>query len=127
MIFKLIKRLFNLIAEGDAYRLKKYGPTETMESSYIKAQKYKNWYAANLVPKCVPMLSSKDLNAIKIFKSRFHYWDEWTGSRYERVENPEYGRKSCIKFYSVCRSCPVTGYYIEVKSINNECINDESD
>lgn len=50
---------------------------------------------------------------VEEFKARFAYWDEWTGARFERVENPDWDRVK--DRFSVCRSNPVTGEWEEVK------------
>lgn len=55
------------------------------------------------------MKNSTDIDA---FKSRFAYWDEWTGARFERVENPNFA--NVRNRYSVCRSNPVTGEWEEL-------------
>ena len=59
---------------------------------------------------------------IEVFKAKFNYWDEWTGGRFARRENPYIempqsewsrnfsGNKPEIELNSVCRSNPVTGY-----------------
>jgi len=58
----------------------------------------------------------EDALAIDEFKSNFEYWDEWTGSRFVRVENPKPSKNA--KPGSICRSNPVTGGWEPINDSN---------
>lgn len=113
----MLKSWIEAIRRGNEYRLAKYGPADTFAESYRRARSHVEWERANIktktehsypwdrdyVDKC------KDID---LFKNKFAYWDEWTGSRYERVTNPNPIR--VVDNYSVCRSNPVTGQWYEL-------------
>lgn len=108
--FNLIR---NAIRAGNEYRLQKYGPPETFTESLQKAKEYNEWKKLN-TPKSFPFFATeKDLTELTNFKNKFHYWDEWSGSRFCRVENPNFKSPAGkdIMIGSVCRSNPVTGYW----------------
>jgi len=49
-----------------------------------------------------------------ILKKNTHYWDEWTGSRFVRIENPDiFKNGNTVKSGSVCYADPVTGKWKE--------------
>lgn len=58
--------------------------------------------------------SEIELKQIDNFKAQYHYWDVWTGARFEREENPIYRTKAgkSITPNSVCIVNPVTGYWL---------------
>jgi hypothetical protein len=108
----MFKNCIQTIQLGNEYRKNKYGPEETFAESYARARRHVAWERENLKPKTKfywPWTEAsaqwcKDQDS---FKSHFAFWDEWTGGRYERVENPD---QSKVKDrFSVCRSNPVTG------------------
>lgn len=57
--------------------------------------------------------SEEELQQIDRYKSRFHYWDGWTGARFVRTENPAYNTPegADIEPGTICRVNPVTGYW----------------
>ena len=133
-IFNEIKNAFIAVKKGNEYRAAKYPPNPI--SSRGQAQAYNKWYRENLKPKALSMFATREeLQEIDKFKAKFHYWDEWSGGRFIRAENPDYLRsktnitpgsvwrfiltenpyylrsKTDITPGSVCRSIPSTGYY----------------
>ena len=113
----MFKSWIEAIRRGNEYRLAKYGPAETFAESYRRARSHVAWERDNIKPKTQfywPWTeeSADHCRHIDIFKSKYAYWDEWTGGRYERVENPDQSNVS--DRYSVCRSNPVTGEWHEL-------------
>lgn len=55
--------------------------------------------------------TSQKIQQVDLFKTKYHYWDEWTGARFVRVENPAYNTSEGkdITPKSVCRVDPSTG------------------
>ena len=110
----MMKQLFlsyvDAIRKGTEYRLAKYGSTETIAQSYEKAKQYNQRPKQKTLPF---FASAEELKQIDIFKAKYHYWDEWTGSRYARRENPDFYklRGKAIPLNSVCRMNAATGYY----------------
>lgn len=56
----------------------------------------------------------EDLENESFMKTNSQYWDEWTGSRFERVENPK------CRNGRVIRKNPVTGFYDCVENFDRE-------
>jgi len=120
--------LTKAIQDGNQYRLGKYGIPKTLGQDWL-AMRATQRKIKNQVPKCLPMFASnKELQDIDIFKSQFAYWDEWTGARYHRRENPwQYmsqfdwqrmlhlprngAQKPIVVTGAICRSDPSTGYW----------------
>jgi hypothetical protein len=119
-----IKRCYEPIRKGNAYRMEKYGPQDTFAESYEKARKIAKEYR-NSLPRATQ--SSEERNVILRHAAT---WELWSGSRFIREENPiqqmaeqEY-RESCWSKdgdYRIpknegytARSCPVTGDYKKV-------------
>lgn len=102
MFSKLIKRFFPDVTFAEV----KY---DTFTESLAKA-KVARTQAKARQPICQSMfVSSADLEIVDKYKEQFGYWDEWTGGRYARVENP---RPTEATDYSlICRSNPVTGFW----------------
>lgn len=124
----MLKAMCDAVKKGNAYRLEKYGPPETFSESLIITRKIIAERQANQ-PKCLSMFASKEeLRAIDTLKMQYQYWDEWTGGRFARRENPFLDHKyyeryesdnkiaykhfiKNVKFGQVIRSNPVTGYW----------------
>ena len=112
-MFNFIKNAFKSVKDGNEYRLAKYGPADTMAESFEKARIYCENKKTN-APKVLSMFAlDAELKEIENFKSKFHYWDTWTGARFHREENPYYGtlKGKNINHGSICKSDPVTGYW----------------
>ena len=75
--------------------------------------------------------SGKQLQVIDLYKAGFSYWDEWSGGRYVRRENPfklfdtlqwrrMFGEvhRPIIELNSVVRSCSHTGIWSEYNETN---------
>jgi hypothetical protein len=121
------KFMISSVKKGNEYRLEKYGKPLTFFEDIKKCRQSRKEYYEDQVPKSKPFFEKLE-NCIKAeqYKAKFNYWDEWTGSRYERRENPymymryiELERLGIyhineIKPDSVCRSNPVTGYWEEL-------------
>jgi hypothetical protein len=108
----MFKSWIEAIRKGNEYRRAKYSPTETMADSYARAQEHVAWERENIHTKTRfywPWTeeSSQWCKDQDNFKNNFAFWDVWTGSRYERQENPD--TRTVKDRYSVCRSNPVTG------------------
>lgn len=109
----MFKHWIEAVRRGNEYRLAKYGPGETFAESYARARQHVAWERENLRPKISPIKNSEEwCKHQEFFKSHFAYWDEWTGGRYERVENPDSSKVR--DRFSVCRSNPVTGEWEEL-------------
>lgn len=86
--------------------------SETFAESYARARRHVAWERENIKPKTKfywPWTEEANeyLRSQETFKKQFAFWDEWTGGRYERVENPE---AHLVKDrFSVCRKNAVTG------------------
>lgn len=109
----MFKWFADSIRKGNDYRLEKYGPPDTIVESFVKARAYRKNQKSN-IPKTLSMFANaSELDAIDKFKSKYHFWDGWTGSRYERIENPNYNTPegNNIVPNSICKSNPVTGYW----------------
>lgn len=107
-ILREIKKANRAVARGNIYRRKKYGEPETFAQSLEKAKAWRKWYRENCLADCRPMWpSNSDCEHWDHYKSRFHYWDCWTGGRYDRIENPN--PHPDYEPGSICRSDPVTG------------------
>jgi hypothetical protein len=126
-IIKLISFCFDSIKEGNQYRLEKYGKPLSIIEDMKKCQQQQKDYYKNQVPHSRPFFEKNcESKKIEQYKAKFDYWDEWTGSRYERRDNPykkmtkseleklEIYHIKEIKPYSVCRSNPVTGNWEEI-------------
>jgi len=112
-MFNFIKKFNKSVKDGNEYRLAKYGPSDTFAESFEKARIYIETRKAN-APKVLSMFASNaELREIENFKSKFHYWDGWTGGRFHREENPAYNTPAGKNIVngSICRSDPVTGYW----------------
>lgn len=108
----MFKSWIQAVKLGSAYRLKKYGSEETISESYASARKHVVWEQENIHTKTKfywPWTneSAEYCKQQDDFKSHFAFWDEWTGSRYERIENPDFTKVK--DRFSVCRSNAVTG------------------
>lgn len=127
---KLWQSLLDPIRQGEQYRLEQYGPPDTFHESFVRARKIHQNYRANNLAKCLPMMArSRDLANIDRFKMKFQYWDEWTGSRYVRRENPYLAISDLTKnrvlthfpeinIGTICRPNHVTGYWETVNDRN---------
>lgn len=135
------RKLYEPIRKGNEYRLEKYGPPLTFAEDWANTQK--KWEAKKaLRPDSLPLFTSRKTavehaDSTELFKASFYFWDEWTGSRFERVKSP-YAEMSQTEWYrtdlvgrsmsrdndgsgtallkkpkvgagTVCRSDPVTG------------------
>lgn len=124
-MFKLIADEVRLIVDrvkaGNAYRRELY--KDYVEPKYVKPAQ----------PKTLSMFAKvSELHEIERQKMQYQYWDEWTGGRFHRVENPymdpSYFNKhhrtnpvignithkdflSQVKMGAILRSNPVTGYW----------------
>lgn len=78
---------------------------DSFAKSYAKARAHQKAYW-EAIPRQVSQ-SPEAMKARDLFKSKFGYWDEWSGSRFVRRENPDPQTYTDLK--AVCRSCPVTG------------------
>lgn len=96
----LLQKLYEPIKQGNAYRIEKYGsePTQAKELR----QKQKSLTKKQPLFKTNAVCAKEDL-----FKSKFGYWDCWTGGRYDRVTNPNPTDDTDMN--AICRSNPVTG------------------
>ena len=103
-ILKQIKYANLAVVKGNIYRRKKYGEPDTFAQSLEKAMAWRKWYRENCLVDCTPRWSTSQEER---FKSKFGYWDCWTGGRYVRVENQN--PKPHTNLTSICRSDPVTG------------------
>jgi len=124
-IVNTIREANESVRKGDAYRLEKYGPPETFSENLKRSRKIYSDYRENNIPKCRSMFeTSSQTKEIENFKMKFHYWDEWTGGRFARRENPYMKmsdtewhrsmglvRRPNIEMKTICRSNPVTGYW----------------
>lgn len=99
----MLSKLLEPINRGNAYRLEKYGPAPTFKESYKAAKLYRQ----NNKQLALHIKTVEDCLAEEKFKSYFGYWDCWTGSRYERVENPDPKEYTDLK--AICRYIPVKG------------------
>ncbi len=86
--------------------------TETFAESYARARRHVAWERENIKPKTKFYWPWTEASAQRCrdqdsFKSHFAFWDEWTGGRYERVENPDQSKVQ--DQFSVCRKNAVTG------------------
>lgn len=108
----MFKTWIEAVQRGNEYRLDMYGPGKTFAESYARARQHVAWERENLRPKTKFYWPGTEAEKQyqqdqQRFKSQFAFWDEWTGGRYERVENPD---QSAVKDrFSVCRINPVTG------------------
>jgi hypothetical protein len=112
---------------GDAYREDIYGRADTFEESYAAAREMVKRHKETLLPKkCTRTPRQNDS-----FRLTFHYWDEWTGGRFQRCENPIVGMtdrefvKSCwsqvgdtkkplVEIGSICRVTVITGEWTAI-------------
>lgn len=64
----------------------------------------------------------EESEAIDKLKSKYLQWDEWTGARFNRVENPNYvhGLKDNASPDAVLRVNPVTGEWNPLNEFTNE-------
>lgn len=105
-----LKALYTAIARGNAYRKEKYGPRETLEQNTARSREIYRKYREEQIPICRSAFETrKQLQDVDNFKSQFQFWDEWSGSRFVRRENPEQTDKT--QPGTVCRSNPVTGFW----------------
>lgn len=108
-IFMSIKHANDAVRKGNAYRLNKYGPAETVSENYeriraeIEARSGRQEVST----------SSTFYQDVDNFKSKYYYWDEWTGGRFARRINPAVGTPEGrdIEVNTVCRSNPTTGQW----------------
>jgi hypothetical protein len=108
----MFKTWIDAVRKGNEYRRAKYGPPETMAESYARARRQVAWEREHIKPKTKfywpwdARCAEIDKHT-EVFKSQFAFWDEWTGGRYQRVQNPDLSNVKDL--YSVCRSNPITG------------------
>lgn len=117
---------------------------KSIADDYRKAQEYNQWYRENLQSQCQPFFRSQEsLQAEDALKMHYQYWDEWTGSRYERVENPYLDKDYFVKHHKmlptlakhlhkefvktvqmgkVLRSNPVTGFWEPLNVIDGDMV-----
>jgi hypothetical protein len=123
-MFGFIRRWREASRKAKAYRLEKYGKPETFAENYAKSRKMAK-ELSDRIPR--PMQSTEDRNNILRHATA---WELWTGSRFERQDNPihqmtkdEFKRSCWSKNGTVsfpknegytARSCPVTGDYKKV-------------
>ena len=117
-----------VVQQGDAYRGYAYGRAKTAAELYAAEQ----INIARNKESCRTKQCTRTDQQTNNFKLEFHFWDEWTGGRFERQENPIIQMtnreflKSCwrgpgviekptVVAGSICRSTPATG---EWKAIN---------
>lgn len=116
---------FDSIKAGNQYRAEKYGAPETLAESYQKAQEYNREY--NREYRKQNSFTKMSISEKDEFKSKFEFWDEWSGSRWVRRRNPvedmldkmnamertghmvSHGIKERATKGAICRSNPVTG------------------
>lgn len=82
------------------------------KSWYEDWKKTREWVAQQKEkkPEHAPMFPSAEYSKkVDKFKQQFGYWDEWTGSRFERRQNPCPDASTDLK--AVCRSNPATGFW----------------
>jgi len=85
-MLKFLKRLYAPIAAGNAYRREVRGdPKENAERDLALQKAHRESCRAKTMPMIV---SSALLDSIEKEKAHYGYWDNWTGGRFERVENP---------------------------------------
>lgn len=126
-----IKKANEAVCAGNIYRKAKYGNSDTFKESYDKARNVKP-----NKPDSLPFYRTEEVIEMQsAVKMRYQFWDEWTGSRYERVENPfiskDYFSKhnrvygavadmlhkafmDSVMLGAVIRNDPVTGKYIPI-------------
>lgn len=102
----MFKQAIKAVRKGNEYRLAKYGPSDTMEDSYLKARAYVAARRKEQVGIKI-LWSDEECRLSHEFKKQFGYWDCWTGARFDRVENPEPTKTTDL--HAVCRSDPLTG------------------
>ena len=73
--------MFNSIKLGNEYRKEKYGNSEGWVPLNVEA-----WAEEHASQNPSREIFSDTI--VELFKASFEFWDEWTGSRYARVENP---------------------------------------
>ena len=85
--------MFNSIKLGNECHKEKYGNSEGWVPLNMKA-----WAEEHASQN--PSKEQISTIVIEMFKASFEFWDEWTGSRYARIENPykgmtdfQFGRK----------------------------------
>ena len=104
------KALYAPIARGNEYREAQYGPRETLEQNTARSREMYRKYRETQVPRYRSWFeNSKQMQDVDTFKEQFQFWDEWSGSRFVRRENPRQTRQ--IQTGTVCRSNPVTGFW----------------
>lgn len=108
----MFKNMIEAVRKGNAYRLEKYGKPDTISESFHKARAHVKWEEENIKPKTKfywPWDVDFDLSIKKEneIKATYAYWDKWTGSRYERVSNPD--QRLVTDRFSVYRKNIVTG------------------
>ena len=124
-MFDFLKKAYEPIHKGNAHRLSTNPDPEVIAKA--KEAHRAKYLAEQAV--CVPIfVGQHDLDGIDRFKETFEYWDEWSGGRFVRRENPvaamnlreyiqsSYSRDDDTKLPTIvpgtiCRSNPVTGYY----------------
>ena len=122
-MFKWIKEANEAVRRGNAYRQEKGHVNDSISESFQKAKEATIKYVASLPKRKQGHIQQDD------FRLKFQFWDEWTGARYVRRENPithmdnyefikspwsnEFRRlKPKVEMGSICRSCPVTGDWV---------------
>lgn len=109
----MFKHWIEAIHKGNKHRLDKYGSTETISESYASARQHVAWERENIMTKINPLKGSNEwCRQQDEYKARFAFWDEWTGGRYDRVENPD--QSKVRDRFAVCRMNAVTGEWEEL-------------
>lgn len=104
-ILKQIKLANEAVRKGNAYR-NSIDMERPKMSHKDKIERLKSLKPKNVLP----FIVDKDtMEKIEKFKSKFEYWEGWSGSRFVREKNPN-PTKETVKG-SVCRSNPVTGQW----------------
>jgi|TARA_B110000977_G_C10893709_1_gene422445 hypothetical protein len=124
-MLKFAKAIYEPISKGNQYRLEQYGKPQTIQESFIAAKKIRLEQKQN-THKGKMWHTDAELQCTDLYKAQFGYWDEWSGSRYDRRPNPfilftkyqwckKFGNidRPDIELNSVVRSCSYTGMWSE--------------
>lgn len=124
-MFNLLKKAYEPVHKGNVHRASTNLDPEVIAQAKV-AHRAKH-LAEQAV--CVSMFCGQsDSNGVDRFKETFEYWDEWSGGRFVRRENPiasmtvreflasDYSRETDTRLPiivpgTICRSNPVTGYH----------------
>lgn len=99
----IFQKMYAPIRKGNEYRHEKYGAPLSLSEDWVKTQEKRKAMKA-LRPDPITMTCEEK----EAFKAGFGKWDEWTGARFSRRDNPNPTEETDLG--AICEGHPVYGW-----------------